>query len=348
MIKLSICIPTFNRSKYLINCLNSIKISSRKFKYINNVEIIVSDNNSSDDTLSVLKSFRSPILFRYSSNNTNIGIAKNFLKVVSMAQGKYVWLIGDDDLLLPNSLTKLFEIFNKNYNIDFYYVNAYQLKASYIFSKNQPFNTKYLPLEMPRFSAYKKNEELPFLNLIDSNISFDFLGGIFLSVFKRKGWVKATKYLDKNALNDTKLFSHFDNTFPHIKIYSRAFNHSNAYFNSSPLIVCLSGAREWSSYYGLIRSFRLIEALDEYRKSGLTFKRYYLCRNKILINFWPDIFKMILDYKKSGILYLSFRDIFSYNIFFPNFYLSIIYFFYKFAKWVKLSIEYFFLKKRAN
>jgi glycosyltransferase involved in cell wall biosynthesis len=340
-IKLSICIPTYNRSKHLINCLNSIKISCKTFHLKNLVEVVVSDNHSSDNTLSILRSFKLPIPLRYSSNDSNIGIAKNFLKVVDMARGEYIWLIGDDDLFLPDTLTRLFKLFNNHKKIDFYYVNAYQLNFSYISSSKQPFNTFDLPSKMSRFSSYKKNKKVDFLDLIDPDISFDFLGGIFLSVFKRKGWMNAKKCLNNDALEDDHLFSHFDNTFPHIKIYSRAFKNSKAYFNSKPLIVCLSGAREWSSYYGLIRSIRLVEALDEYLKNGLPFFRYYKCRNKTLINFWPDFFKMLLNYKNSGISYLNFRNFSFYNIFFPNFYFSIIYFFYKCIKWVKLLFRNF-------
>ena len=55
-IKLSICIPTFNRSKYLNNCLNSILIaksySSLKF------EICISDNNSKEKILPIIKYYK--------------------------------------------------------------------------------------------------------------------------------------------------------------------------------------------------------------------------------------------------------------------------------------------------
>ena len=44
------------------------------------------------------------------------------------------------------------------------------------------------------------------------------------------------------------------------------------------------------------RSF--IEALDEYRKNGLSFWQYVYCKNYALKNFIPDLVNMIIHCKK--------------------------------------------------
>ena len=93
--------------------------------------------------------------------------------------------------------------------------------------------------------------------------------------------------------------------FPHIKIFSRAFANSDAYFNSIPLNVCLTGAREWSHMSPLIMSVRLVEALDEYRKNGLSFWQYVYCKNYALKNFIPDLVNMIIHRKNSGFEYIN-------------------------------------------
>ena len=127
--------------------------------------------------------------------------------------------------------------------------------------------------------------------------SFQFL--------EKKNWDENTSVLDKNAIQDNRIFSHFDNTFPHIKIFSRAFANSDAYFNSIPLNVCLTGAREWSHMSPLIMSVRLVEALDEYRKNGLSFWQYVYCKNYALKNFIPDLVNMIIHRKNSGFEYIN-------------------------------------------
>ena len=324
MIKLSICIPTYNRSQHLSNCLQSV-ISMRKPKGFQ-FEICISDNGSNDNTKEVVNSAKIKIKINYNRNESNIGIARNFLKVVSMAKGEFTWLIGDDDLLLPNTLLTLEVLFKNHKNVNFFYINSYLLHTDYVFSFPQPFDISKLPSKMDKFSSCKKSQELNFLELINPKVSFDFLGGMFLSIFKRKMWLDNVSVLNNEAIKDTRVFSHFDNTFPHIKIFSVAFANSKAYFNAEPLSVCLSGAREWAPMNPLVSSIRLVEALDEYRKNGLKYFHYINCKNYALSNFIPHLLKMILNKEKTGFIYINPKKHIFNNMLYPNFYLSVIYY----------------------
>jgi hypothetical protein len=195
-----------------------------------------------------------------------------------------------------------------------------------IFKKfTSPFDTLNLPEVMIPFSKYGVAGEINFLDLINPKISFDFLGGIFLSVFRKCHWERNTNVLDKNAIIDNRIFSHLDNTFPHIKIFAKAFASSTAYFNPTPLNVCLSGARGWSPMYPLIRSVRLVEALSEYRKNGLSYWKFLYCKNYALNNFAPDFINILL-YRDRGYAYISPLKLIIKYCLYPNFYLSIFYF----------------------
>ncbi len=336
MHRLSICIPTYNRAAHLTNCLQSIISINHAPQF--DFEICVSDNCSTDNTEQVVRDAQQKIAIKYQKNSTNIGMTKNFLNVVKMADGEFVWLIGDDDLLLPNTFTRLFELLNTYPKIDFFYLNSYHLTTEFVFSFPQPFNTENLPKNMKPFSKYTKSGEMRFLDLIDPAISFDFLGGIFLSVFRRSNWVENTNALDQSAINDSRTFSYFDNTFPHLKIYAKAFSKSKAYFNTEPLSVCLTGAREWSPMQPLVMSIRLIEALDEYKKNGLSYFKYLYCKNYALNNFIPDIGSMVY-YKKTGLEYINPIKLVFENCLFPNFYFSLIHFiFRKFIILLKKSV----------
>ena len=110
---LSICIPTWNRSKYLSISLDRFK---QQFTEIDNkdVELLISDNHSDDDTPQVVQSYiKQGLPITYNRNEENIGAAKNFIKCMELASGKYIWLLGDDDFLLPAALKYLIEQMKK-------------------------------------------------------------------------------------------------------------------------------------------------------------------------------------------------------------------------------------------
>ena len=143
-----------------------------------------------------------------------------------------------------------------------------------------------------------------------------------LSVFRRENWKQNVGVLDESAVKDRRVFSHFDNTFPQLKIFSRAFAYSTAYFNADPLSVCLSSVREWAPMSHLVQSVRLVEALGEYRKNGLPFMRYIMCKNFALSRFMPALVWMIINREHSGYTYINPLKLILANCLYPNFYLS--------------------------
>lgn len=308
----------------MANCLNSIILcnSQSDFKF----QICVSDNNSTDGTEEVVRGAQSSVDIKYHKNSSNLGIPRNFLNVVSMADGDFVWLIGDDDLLMPNAIAELYKLIDEHPRVDFFYVNSFHLNTEFLKDFPSPFNTANLPKDMTPFSKWAIEGEMNFLDLINPKISFDFLGGMFLSVFRKKPWTLNVNVLDEGAILDNRTFSHFDNTFPHVKIFAKAFSTSKAYFNAKPLNVCLTGAREWSPMYPFIHSVRLVEALQEYRKNGLSFWNYLYSKNYALNNFVPDFINILLNKDRSGYVYVRPYKLLLEYCWYPNFYLSFFYF----------------------
>ena len=321
---LSICIPTRNRSTHLANCIHSL-ISAQAHS-ANSFQICISDNNSSDNTASIVQQAPARLNIKYNNHSANVGFARNLLKVVSMADGEYVWVIGDDDLLMPYAVSTLNRLMDQHPLVDFFYVNSYGLNTDYLARHPHPFDATNFPENMQLLSGWRAEGELPFLDLINPDISFDFLGGIFLSVFRKRNWDQYTNVLDANAINDSRVWSHIDNTFPQIKIYAHAFRTSTAYFNSTPLIVALFGSatREWAPMYPLMRSVRLIEGLREYRNNGLSVWKFHYCKNRALEHFLPDFVRLLLDKDHSGYKYISPLRLLFENCLYPNFYFSVI------------------------
>ena len=103
--KLSICIPNYNKPECLNNCLNSILKASENIQF--KFEICISDNCSESNIKEVIKPYEKNLNIKFNKNNKNLGMGANILKVVEMAKGKFVWIIGNDDLLLPFALQKI-------------------------------------------------------------------------------------------------------------------------------------------------------------------------------------------------------------------------------------------------
>ena len=141
MVELSICIPTFNHSKLLDNCLNSICISYSNSKNTPNFEVIVSDNCSIDETEQVVSRYSELLPIVYSKNGSNLGRVKNYLNAVAKASGKYVWLLGDDDLLMPSALSIVPDLLNSRSDCDFFYINSYCLESDALVCDVQPYDT---------------------------------------------------------------------------------------------------------------------------------------------------------------------------------------------------------------
>jgi glycosyltransferase involved in cell wall biosynthesis len=79
------------------------------------VEVVVSDNASTDDTASLIEERqRLGLRLRYLRNAQNVGPDANFLQCYESASGKYVWIIGDDDLLLPGALEHVLEYLGRD------------------------------------------------------------------------------------------------------------------------------------------------------------------------------------------------------------------------------------------
>jgi glycosyltransferase involved in cell wall biosynthesis len=97
--KISLCIPQYNRIEYLLKNLQYIEKQS-----YSNLEVVISDDCSKDDTEIKIKQliktgYKYPIV--YSKNENNLGYDRNFRRSVELATGEYVVVLGNDDSLNP-------------------------------------------------------------------------------------------------------------------------------------------------------------------------------------------------------------------------------------------------------
>ena len=113
--KLSILLPTYNRAPFLLKNLGILSDYIRKGNYQDQIEIIISNNNSPDDTDSQVQEFKKEnqdIVLHYHIQNENIGLENNALFVLDKAIGKYIMYLGDDDYIEYKYLTTIIDHLN--------------------------------------------------------------------------------------------------------------------------------------------------------------------------------------------------------------------------------------------
>ena len=107
---ISVVIATFNGEKYIIEQLNSIENQTIKPD-----EVIISDDNSTDNTLKLINEFQlsSKLKIILLNNKKRLGYAKNFERALLRSNGDYVFLSDQDDFWLPNKISFMINLAKK-------------------------------------------------------------------------------------------------------------------------------------------------------------------------------------------------------------------------------------------
>ena len=106
--KVSICIPTYNSSKYLRIMFDSILNQTYK-----DFEVIISDNASNDNTFEIAQEYCSKYGWTYYQNDVNIGAGANFNKLIELARGKFISIYHADDIYAPTIIEETVKLFDK-------------------------------------------------------------------------------------------------------------------------------------------------------------------------------------------------------------------------------------------
>jgi abequosyltransferase len=113
MVKLSICITTYNRAAFIGATIESIldQVTS-------NCELVVLDGASTDNTEDVVLRYKQRFGgLRYVRQNANNGFDRDCDRVVELANGEYCWLMTDDDLLKPGAVAKVLKALRRDLSL---------------------------------------------------------------------------------------------------------------------------------------------------------------------------------------------------------------------------------------
>jgi abequosyltransferase len=113
VIRLSICIPTYNFGAFIGETLESLVPQA-----VEGVEVVVLDGGSTDNTAEIVRSFegRFPAL-RYDRREERGGIDRDLARTVDLARGEYVWLFCSDDVIRPGAVARMLENIRSGHDV---------------------------------------------------------------------------------------------------------------------------------------------------------------------------------------------------------------------------------------
>ena len=126
-IQLTIAIPTFNRANYLNKTLECIVSQLSAFS---NVELIVIDNASTDETYKVCEKYEELDNFSYYRLDQNLGMSASQYECLLKANGNYLLIFADDDYLESNGIQIILEAISKGYDLYAFNYKSAKFKQS--------------------------------------------------------------------------------------------------------------------------------------------------------------------------------------------------------------------------
>jgi len=172
----TIGIPTYNRSKFLAFTIESILKQD-----FTDYEIIIFDNNSTDNTQETIKEFQKKTnKIRYYKLSKNISAQKNVINCFLHARGNYLFNLFDDDLILrPDTLSYLKKIITKHHP------GLIKIGALFYFEKYESIKDIYKGICFDKHLEIIKKDDPNFVKKISSK-SLEFGSGTVVLLDKSK------------------------------------------------------------------------------------------------------------------------------------------------------------------
>ncbi|MGH2906452.1 MAG: glycosyltransferase family 2 protein [Solirubrobacterales bacterium] len=133
----SVCIPTYNYANFLPRAIESILGQTHR-----DLELIVVDDASTDNTDEVVEQYKSDPRFRYLKNDPNLGLFANFNYCATLARGEYLKFLCADDWLAPEFVAETLALLKAHPNVGLV-TNSHVL----VTEEEQPRTIEYAPFD---------------------------------------------------------------------------------------------------------------------------------------------------------------------------------------------------------
>ena len=114
----SVIIPTYNGSRFIKETVQSVIGQTYP-----NIEIIIVDDGSTDNTPDIVKSINDPRLIHIRQANSGVSMARNH--GIDISHGDYIAFLDHDDVWLPHKLERQLQLFKEDPNIAMVYSDTF-------------------------------------------------------------------------------------------------------------------------------------------------------------------------------------------------------------------------------
>lgn len=289
---LSICISTYNRARWLDLSLQNL---SRLIPLaLEEVEMVVCDNTSTDNTPDVVKPYMGRKDFRYYRNPRNVGMLGNLRITAHHARGRYVWILGDDDLIKPGSIERILKVLREQPELALVYLNYAHTRE----------DDATAVTDLDRYLAESTPVAAPCPDISGpvwrvSTESENFFTAIYCLVFRRDHALRA---YSQNT--EGRPFSTMRTCIPTTYYVLNYMMDEDAYWIGEPLLVVNLNV-SWIQYASIWILERLPEAFDIAEKMGADMTTMDECRARHvpqLVYWFNEIYQNDMD---SNIDYFS-------------------------------------------
>lgn len=171
---LTIGIPTYNRALYLKSTIEFFIREVCKNGLQDKVEIVVSNNDSADDTRLIVEEYNKKYrdFFKGVTYGSNVSFGKNLDRIFLNSKGMYVFCCGDDDIYREGIVVLILEIILRD-SFDFLYLESYDDKP-----RGNSIEFEKVKLKYSRKNEFLLKEKPFFISSCVFNKNF-FIGSKF-------------------------------------------------------------------------------------------------------------------------------------------------------------------------
>ncbi|MBP6467763.1 MAG: glycosyltransferase [Fusobacteriaceae bacterium] len=134
----SFVLITYNQEKYIADALTSALSQN-----YSNLQIIVSDDASTDNTAKIIKSMMTNHNFLFIENKENKGLVGNLNHAFSFVKGEVIVVMAGDDISMPNRVNKIKDIFIRQPEISCVYSDTLDIDSNGNTIPNSSYGYKY-------------------------------------------------------------------------------------------------------------------------------------------------------------------------------------------------------------